>query len=94
MFFSELEQAILRAVNPIEVNETEECTVYGQRGVWLNRAEVHAWRGEIDISEYKIHEDTNPQIITKKVQRAVEYVQELAIRYLRPLFSDTFFDIF
>jgi hypothetical protein len=81
---SQIEQSILRSANPIEVNETEELTVIGQRGLWLNRAEVNAWRGDIAISEYRIHQDANPQIVTKRVEQVLEYVQELAIRYLRP----------
>ena len=81
---SQIELAILRSTNPIEINETEEITVIGQRGVWANKAEVSAWRGDLAISEYKIYEDSNPEIITKKVTQLVEYVQELAIRYLRP----------
>ena len=83
-FLSTVEQNILRATNPIEINESEELTVLGQRGIWLNRAEVNAWRGDISISEYRINEDQNPQIITKRVEHILEYVQELAIRYLRP----------
>ena len=81
---SQIELAILRSANPIEVNESEEITVIGQRGIWLNKAEVNAWKGDLALSEYKIHEDANPEIITKKVTQIVEYVQELAIRYLRP----------
>jgi len=83
-FLSAIEQAILRASNPIEITESEELTVLGQRGIWINRSEVNAWRGDIAITEYRIYEDSNPQIITKKVQQQIEYVQELAIRYLRP----------
>ena len=81
---SQIELAILRSLNPIEINESEEITIHGQRGVWLNKAEINAWRGDLAISEYKIYEDSNPEIITKKVTQAVEYIQELAIRYLRP----------
>ncbi len=83
-WLSQIEQSILRSANPIEVNESEELTVLGQRGLWLNRAEVNAWRGDISIEEYRIHQDSNPQIITKRVEQVLEYVQELAIRYLRP----------
>ena len=83
-FLSEIEQLILRATNPVEISETEELTVLGQRGLWINRAEVNAWRGDIAIGEYRIHEDANPQVITKRVEQVLEYVQELAIRYLRP----------
>lgn len=83
-FLSKIEQAILRSTNPIDVNETEELTVLGQHGLWINRSEVQAWRGDISINEYRIHEDSNPQVINKRVQQSIEYVQELAIRYLRP----------
>lgn len=83
-YVSQLEQQILRSDLPVEVNETEELTVLGHRGVWVNKQEVQAWRGDVDISEYKIYEDRNPQVINKRVNQAVEYVQELAIRYLRP----------
>lgn len=83
-FFSEIEQAILRASNPLEITETEELTVLGQRGIWMNRMEVNGWRGDLSIEQYQIYEDSNPQVINKKVQIQVEYVQELAIRYLRP----------
>jgi hypothetical protein len=81
---SQIEQLILRSTNPIEVTESEEITVIGQRGVWMNKAEVNAWRGDLAITEYRIHEDANPQVVTKKFEQQVEYVQELAIRYLRP----------
>jgi len=39
-FLSEIEAAILRSQHPIEINETEEITVNGQRGIWANRSEV------------------------------------------------------
>jgi hypothetical protein len=83
-FMSQIEQSILRSAQPIEVSETEELTVIGQRGIWLNKQEVNAWRGDLAISEYKIYEDSNPQIINKRYTERFEYVQELAIRYLRP----------
>lgn len=50
----------------------------------MNKEEVQNWRGEISIDKYLINEDANPEIITKRVDRSIEYVQELAIRYLRP----------
>ena len=79
-----IEQKILRSTNPIEITEREEIEAIGQRGIWANKSEVMNWQGEISINEYSINEDTNPQIITKKVQERTEYIQELAIRYLRP----------
>jgi len=83
-FVSQIEQAILRSSKPVEVSETEELTVIGQRGIWLNKQEVNGWRGDLAITEYKIHEDRNPQVIQKRYEEVFEYVQELAIRYLRP----------
>jgi hypothetical protein len=59
--------AILRSINPIEIGETEEITVLGQKGIWSNKQEINLWKGDIHISEYIIHEDENPEIITKKV---------------------------
>jgi hypothetical protein len=40
-FLSEIESAILRSSEtPIPIDETEELTVLGQRGIWANRSEV------------------------------------------------------
>lgn len=83
-YLSSVEAAILRSTVPIDVNETEEITVLGQRGIWANKAEVNSWRGALPISEYKINEDNNPEIITKVTQQNLTYIQELAVRYLRP----------
>jgi hypothetical protein len=83
-YLSEIEAAVLRSQQPIESNETEEITVNGQRGIWLNRAEVINWRGSLPISDYPINQDEHPEMITKNALRNIEYVQELAIRYLRP----------
>jgi len=84
VFLSEIEQAILRSADPITINESEEITVNGQRGIWANRAEVVNWRGAIPITQYLINEDSNPELITKRSVQQLEYIQELAIRYLRP----------
>lgn len=81
---SQIERSILRSANPIEVSETEEISVLGNKGVWINKSEVLNWRGDLGINEYMINEDANPEVITKRIDRSIEYVQELAIRYLRP----------
>jgi uncharacterized membrane protein YgcG len=87
-YLSAIEQSILRATVPIEVNETENLTVSfkGQQetGLWTNRQEVINWRGVIPITEYIINEDMNPEVITKRTEQQLVYIQELAIRYLRP----------
>ena len=71
-FLSEVEQAILRSNVPLEINESEEITVLGQRGIWANRAEVVNWRGVVPIGSYKINEDDTPEIITKRTQQRIE----------------------
>ena len=81
---NDIEASILRADRPFSSLETEEITVFGQRGIWTNRAEVANWKGELPITDYKLNEDPNPEYITKKYKENLEYVQELAIRYLKP----------
>lgn len=40
-FLSEIESAILRSTEtPIHLEETEELTVLGERGIWANKSEV------------------------------------------------------
>lgn len=46
---SSVEAAILRSTVPIDINETEEITVNGQRGIWANKAETINWKGVIPI---------------------------------------------
>lgn len=81
---SSVEAAILRSTIPIDIVETEEITVNGQRGIWANRAETINWKGVIPISQYSVNEDSNPEVITKRSQQQLVYQQEVAIRYLRP----------
>lgn len=88
IYLSAIEQAILRSNVPIEVNESENITVNfagkQETGLWTNRSEVINWRGIIPITEYVINEDMNPEVITKQSEQQLVYIQELAIRYLRP----------
>lgn len=84
-FISQVEQLILKAADkPLSVNEVEELTVLGNRGIWTNREEVSQWRSDVSLSEYKINEDPEPTIIRKKYGEDIVYQQELAVRYLRP----------
>lgn len=83
-YLSAFEQSLLKANIPIELNETEEITVHGQRGIWANKQEVVNWKGEIPIEDYEINEDADPEIVTKSTCQRLEYLQEIAIRYLRP----------
>jgi hypothetical protein len=81
---SGLEAAILRSKRPLAIEETEEVVAAGERGIYLNRAEAEGWRGELSLSEYVLNEDASPELVLKQSTEQVEYVQELAVRYLRP----------
>ena len=50
----------------------------------MNKSEIFNWNGTIPISDYPIFQDLEPEIIIKKSQKQVEYIQGLAIRYLKP----------
>ena len=50
----------------------------------MNKKETEEWSGELPLDEYPLNEDENPEVIVKKSSEVLEYVQELAIRYLRP----------
>ncbi|CAF1016067.1 unnamed protein product [Brachionus calyciflorus] len=47
-------------------------------------SEVTSWSGSIPLSEYPVNQDDNPEVITKKSDQTVQYVQEVSIRYLQP----------
>ena len=81
---STVEEALLRSDEPLEIEAAEEVEALGQRGLWLNRDEAHGWRGSLPLHLYALNEDDAPHVITKRSSRQIEYVQELAIRYLRP----------
>lgn len=83
-YYSEIESTIMKSNNPIEINDIDEISVLGQRGVWANKSESISWKGPHLLSEYSINNDPNPQIVFKKSQQPLEYIQELAIRYLKP----------
>jgi hypothetical protein len=81
---SEVEAAILRSTVPIDVNETEEITVNGEKGIWANKSEITNWRGILPLSQYVINDDPNPEIVRKRSDQKLLYQQEVAIRYLKP----------
>ncbi|CAF1010698.1 unnamed protein product [Brachionus calyciflorus] len=83
-YLSELETTLLRCTEPVKLKEEHVIEVNGHKGIWANRDEVLNWKGEIPIENYPINQDPNPKIIHKKYPKNVEYIQELAIRYLKP----------
>ena len=81
---SQIEETILKSTIPVEINELEEITVNGQNGIWANKTEVSDWKGIIPLENYTINDDLNPEIINKRTQQDLTYIQEIAIRYLKP----------
>jgi len=79
-YLSETEAAILRADAPIflpDGEQTEEITVNGHKGLWVNRQEIVNWRGPIPITAYEINQDPNPELIRKRTAQQVNYIQEV-----------------
>ena len=73
---SDVERAVLNSQEPIEMpNEAHEIAYGDERGIWINRDEVMRWRGDRPINEYPLNYDPNPQVITKKTTRHLQYVQ-------------------
>ena len=68
----------------LDIHDGEEITINGYSGIWANKHEEMNWKGVVPISSYKINEDPNPRILTKKPNQKLLYHQEVAIRYLRP----------
>ena len=81
---STVESKVINSSNPIEFNENETLTVHGNTGVWLNKAEISNWKGEIPITDYLINEDSNPEVLRKRTDQKLIYDHEVAVRYLRP----------
>jgi len=79
-----IEQAIRNASVPIASNETEEVNAFGYRGILLNRSQVQGWNGPVPINQYKLNNDSNPEVVTKVSSQPVEYEQDIQVRYLRP----------
>jgi len=79
-----MEKEIIKSLAPVQVNEDEEVNALGQRGVWVNKSEVQNWRGPVPISDYKLNEDSTPDLITKTIHQPVEYTQDISVKYLKP----------
>jgi hypothetical protein len=73
-FQSEVEKRTLRAQqHPAQVNENSEgISVNGERGLWANQAESANWRGDLPIHQYRINQDTNPEMVKKQTNQNLE----------------------
>jgi hypothetical protein len=81
--FSSYENRVLNAQTPLPITETEEITVNNVRGIFANKKEVNAWRGEVPIEQYQYHNDPQPEVIRKRIGRqTLNQVNE--IKVLKP----------
>ena len=71
---SEIEKAFLNSSSPIKLNESSTRANVRQQGILVNRY----------LSDFNLNSDETDEIIIKKPKRKVNFVQEIAIRYLRP----------
>lgn len=91
MGLSQIEQQILRSRNhPVEISEksTDTITINGETGRWLNKEESAKWKGDVPLNEYTINHCLRPLVVHKKLKETVEYTQQLAVRYLKPITPD------
>ncbi|RNA21514.1 hypothetical protein BpHYR1_025858 [Brachionus plicatilis] len=77
-------QSVLNATEPINFENNEEIVFQGQKSFIANKSDFLHWKGEIPINKYPINEDSSPEIIVKKLDKKIEYDQEIRFRYLRP----------
>jgi len=81
---TKIEDAILNSVNLLNLNETEEVEALGHRGVLVNKHEILNFNGPVPITQYRLNDDPNPEIIRKVNNQPIEYNQDISVRYLRP----------
>jgi hypothetical protein len=80
---SGIEQALLNAKQPLDVNAGETVQAGPFRGIYLNKQEVDQWRGPVPIEQYRLNDDPNPEVIRKRLDK-VRYTQECGVKYLNP----------
>ena len=91
---SEVEETILNSANPLLLIDTEPkvmdqtCNNTSEKGIAitgeLNQSEIDKWASQLPIDDYPLNDDPSPKLIRKKPQQNLEYIQEIAVRYLRP----------
>jgi len=55
-----------------------------EKNAWLTNADLNNWKGDLPLKNYQVNTDSSPIVRTKRVKDDVEYIQEMALRYLKP----------
>ena len=70
----------------MEDGEEIEIPELGVKGIWINKSEEKNWKGgDVPLSEYKIHFDSNPEVIQLKYSACVERIEAKAVKFLKPI---------
>ena len=82
---SKIELDIRNSKFPIEINEPQEVvSINGVDGKWANKSECLNWHSSIPLSQYKLNQDPNPEIINKKYDTKLQHKQTVTYKYLKP----------
>lgn len=81
---SDIELKILRSTVPLEFDKLDDIRYKNRNFLLLNKHEIKNWNEKNNLEQYPVNEDSEPFLINKKPTNQLEYVQKLAIRYLRP----------
>lgn len=79
---SPIESAILRSANPLSLSELKKLT--NQNCITEREEDDTMIINDYNYNSYPINYDPQPQMITKRIEQNIEYIQELAVRYLKP----------
>jgi hypothetical protein len=80
-----LEELIVNAIEPIATpHDVKERTVNGERGLWLNENDELQWKGGVNINEYAVNNDQNPQYKVKVISKPVRFLRSILVRRLKP----------
>ena len=82
---SRVEEAMRASRNPISLQDREEVSVNGIRGIFANKTEVQNFRGPVPIEQYSLNTNTSDaEIVNKTPADCVVDTQEIKYRYLKP----------
>lgn len=81
---NELDKILNNLMTNINQQPGPMITVNGESGEWVNKHESDNWIGDVPLSQYPIHIDSDPLIINKKYDETLNYDQQFGIRYIKP----------
>ena len=80
----ELSNRIITSISPLDLTATSQISIQRNTGLHLNEQEDQQWHGTVELSEYPMNVDPTPEVVHKKLDQTVNYVQPITIKYLKP----------